>query len=97
MLVGFVVIFAGVATEVLEVESGTGDVPFPVGVAKMVDELAFSVFPLLVVPAAVLSVVTLGLVSFCEVFSTFVAVAVVVEVPVLLSAGDVCSLVALAS
>lgn len=97
VLVGFTVIFV-VATGALDVEPGTGDVPFPAGVA----EVAFSVFPLLVVPAAVLSTAAvLGPVSFFVLLSTFVAVeafglAVVVELPVLVSAGDVCPLVGLA-
>ena len=101
VLVGFTVVFVVVATGALEVEPGTGDVSFPAGVAEVADELALSVFPLPVVPAAVLSVVALAPVSFFVVLPTFVAVeatglAVVVEVPVLVSAGDVCSLVALA-
>ena len=73
VLVGFTVVSV-VATGALDVEPGTGDVPFPSGVAEVADELAFSVFPLLVVPAAVLSVVVLGPVSFFVLLSTFVAV-----------------------
>ena len=99
VLVGFTVVFVVVATGALEVEPGTGDVSFPAGVAEVADELALSVFPLPVDPAAVLSVVALAPVSFFLVLPMFVAVeatglAVVVEVPVLVSAGDVCSLVA---